>query len=246
MPKELSNDELIAGAAGIGRLLYTFDRAAWVSSDALTAVIPREQLTGSGGYVVETLDARMLRVTYYRGSAAAAQAFFVADVREGKVTRHERLPRPVPLTAEQVILARAREAAATRAEELSYKPCTPLPFNTVVLPLVKDGPVAVYLMTAQQDVATFVMGGNYRIIVAPDGQVLTSRTYNVSCLNLTVPKLPAGATPVGFVVTHLLDPVPTEIHVFASYSLHMPVYVTTADKRVWLVQGSSITQSSVK
>ncbi len=47
-------------------------------------------------------------------------------------------------------------------------------------------------------------------------------------------------------VTHLLDPVPTEIHVFASYNLRMPVFVATADKRVWKVQGSDITLSAAK
>lgn len=211
VPSAPSNEQRIAEAASLGRLIYTFDRAAWVSSDALTATIPKDQLASVGGYVVEASDAQTLRVTYYRGSAAAAQAFFVADVRER-----------------------------------SYKPCTPFPFNTVVVPSRKGGPVAVYLLSAQQDAGTYPMGGNYRVIVASDGRVLASRPYSVSCLSLTVPKLPAGAKPVGCMVTHLLDPVPTEIHVFASYNLRMPVFVATADKRVWKVQGSDITLSAAK
>ena len=201
---------------------------------------------GIGGYIVEPADVQTLRVTYYRGSAAAAQAFFVADVREGKVVRKELFATSVALTANQVALARARDVAAERARERSYKPCTPLPFNTVVVPSRNGGPVAVYLLSAQQDAGTYPMGGNYRVIVAPDGTVLASRPYSVSCLSLTVPKLPAGAKPVGFMVNHLLDPVPTEIHVFASYSLRMPVFVATPDKRVWEVQGSKITLSSAK
>jgi hypothetical protein len=48
------------------------------------------------------------------------------------------------------------------------------------------------------------------------------------------------------VVNRLLDPVPTEIHVFASYSLRMPVFVATPEKRVWEVQGSKITLSAAK
>jgi hypothetical protein len=246
VPSNPSNEQRIVEAASLGRLIYTFDRAAWVSSDALTATIPKDQLAGIGGYIVEASDVQTLRVTYYRGSAAAAQAFFVADVRGGKVVRKELLATSVALTANQVALARARNVAAERARKRSYKPCTPLPFNTVVVPSRNGGPVAVYLLSAQQDAGTYPMGGNYRVIVAPDGTVLASRPYSVSCLSLTVPKLPAGAKPVGFVVNRLLDPVPTEIHVFASYSLRMPVFVATPDKRVWEVQGSKITLSAAK
>ena len=241
-----SDEQRIAETGSLGQLIYMFDRAAWVSSDALTAAIPKDQLTGVGGYVVEASDAQTLRVTYYRGSAAAAQAFFVADVRGGKVVRKELLATPLPLSPDQTVLARAREVAAQRARDRSYKPCTPFPFNTVVVPSRKGGPVAVYLLSARQDAGTYPMGGSYRVIVAPDGTVLASRPYSVSCLNLTVPKLPDGAKPVGFMVNHLLDPVPTEIHVFASYSLGMPVFVATPDKRVWEVQGRKITVSKAK
>ncbi|PNB46563.1 hypothetical protein C1X73_34510 [Pseudomonas sp. FW305-130] len=60
------------------------------------------------------------------------------------------------------------------------------------------------------------------------------------------PKLPPGATAEGFMTTHLLDPVPTEIHVFTSYNLHMPLFVGTAPKTVWVVKGSSITLAPIK
>lgn len=245
-PDVLSNEQRIADAAGLGRLIHAFDRAAWVSSDALTTAVPKEQLVGLGGYVVEASDAQTLRVTYYRGAAAVAQAFFVADVRGGKVVRQELLATPIALSADQMVLARAREVAAKRAHERSYKPCTPAPFNTVVVPSRRGGPVAVYLLSAQQDAGTYPMGGNYRVIVGPDGAILASRPYSVSCLNLTVPKLPAGAKPVGFMVNHLLDPVPTEMHVLASYNLRMPLLVATPEKRVWEVKGSSITLSAAK
>lgn len=240
-PTPRSTDQRVAESANLGRLLYTFDQAASVSSDALTAVAAQDIPTGLGGYVVEALDDEILRVTYYRGAAATAQAFFVADVRRGKVVRKDRLVQPVPLSADQAILARARDAAAARARDRGYTPCTPKPFNTVVLPSRKGGPVAAYLLSAQVTQGTFPMGGNYRVIVAPDGTVLASRPYSVSCLPMTAPKLPKGATPVGFMVAHLLDPVPTEIHVFASYRMRMPVFVSTPDGQVWRVEGSIIT-----
>ncbi|MGY2732510.1 hypothetical protein [Sphingomonas sp. UYP23] len=239
-------EQRIAQAVNVGRLIYLFDRAAWVSSDALTASVPKDQLTGAGGYVIELTDPQTLRVTYYHGAGAAARAFFIADVRTGQVVRKDVLATPVALSANQAILARARDVASARAVERAYKPCTPFPFNTVVLPSRNGGPIAVYLLSAMPDAATYPMGGNYRVIMASDGTVVASRPYSVSCLNVPVPKLPAGAKPVGIVVNHLLDPVPTEIHVFASYSLRMPVFVATPDKRVWEVQGSTITLAKMK
>jgi hypothetical protein len=233
--------ERVAQASSVGSLLYAFDRAAWVSSDALTAQVPQDRLTGLAGYIVEIAEAGVLRVTYYRGAAATADVMFVVDVRDGKVVRSELLAYPVRLLPAQARLARAREIAVKRARERNYKPCTKAPFNTVVLPSRDNGPVAVYLLSAQQKADTWPMGGNYRVIVAPDGAVLASRPYSVGCLNVTRPHLPAGAKPVGFIVSHLLDPTPTEVHVFASYSMHSPVFVTTPDKKIWKVEGRTIT-----
>lgn len=223
VPSAPSNEQRIAESANLGQTIYAFDRAAWIGSDALTASIPTDQLGSVGGYVVEASDARTLRVTYYRGSAVTARAFFVVDVRGGKVVRKELLATPVALSADQAVLARARDVAAERARERSYKPCTPSPFNTVVVPSRRGGPVSVYLLSAQQEARTYPMGGHYAVVVAPDGTVVASRPYSVSCLNLTVPKLPAGAKPAGFMINHILDPAPTEIHVFASYNLRMQI-----------------------
>lgn len=239
-------EQRIAQASDIGGILYAFDRAAWVSSDALTAAIPKERLGALGGYVVETVDPRILRVTYYRGAVADARAFFVADVRDGKVIRQDVLADPIPLTAAQMVLARAREVAAQRATERAYKPCTPFPFNTVVLPSRNAGPVAVYLLSAQQDAGSYPVGGHYRVVVGSDGKVLGSRPYSVGCLNMARPTLPAGATPVGVVVNHLLDPAPTELHVLASYNMRMPLFVSTREGRMWKVEGAKITPSDPK
>jgi hypothetical protein len=239
-------EQRLAQSSALGRMLYHFDRAAWVSSDALTAKVPKEKLAGAGGYIVEQADAQTLRVTYYRGGAADAQAFFVADVRGGKVVQDSLLAQPIALTPEQASLARARQIAVKTAQARDYKPCGARPFNTVALPSRKGGPVAVYLLTPQEKAETYPMGGNYRVIVASDGKVLAHRPYSVSCLNLPAPKPEGDATPVGLVVTHLLDPTPTELHVFASYSLGVPVFVATRDKKIWKVSGSEISPASLK
>lgn len=226
----------------LGRTLYTYDRAAWVSTDALAAVVPKENLSKIGGYVIERVDPDTLRATYYRGKGAAAQAFFSADVRDGKVLRSTLLTTPIPLTAEQAALVAAREAATAAAIQANDRPCTASPFNTVVMPTRPGGPILVYLLSAQVDRAAYPAGGHFRVIVGADGKVVARRPYTRSCIDLALsPPLPKGGKPVGAFVSHLLDPVPTEIHVFLSYAMRMPLFVGTPDKRVWRVQGDQIT-----
>ena len=236
-----STDQMVAQAGLIGGLLFTLDRAAWVSSDALTTSVPKDQMQAGGGYVVEAVDQQTLRATYYRGEGEAARAFFVADVQAGKVVSHRRLAEPVALTPHQLLLARARTGAADHARQNSFTPCTASPFNTVVLPSRNNGPIAVYLLSAQVDSASYPVGGHFRVVVSPEGKVLSSRAYSKSCINMALPKRSGGKTPAGLVVSHLLDPVPTEMHVFASFSLQLPLYVLTPDKRLWKVKGRDIT-----
>lgn len=234
-----SEQQRLADASIFGAMIYAFDRAAWVSTDSLMEVVPRDQLVGAGGYVIEPVDKDTLRATYFKGDAASARAFFVADVRGGKVVRHDILPEPAPLTPVQMILARAREIAKQEAGAKGYRPCTAAPFNTVVLPSVNGGPVTVYLLSPQVTNANYMMGGNYRVTIAPDGRIVGSRAFNTSCLNLKLPDRDEEKV-AGLFVSHLLDPVPTEIHVFASYSVQQPVFVLTPDKRTWQVRGRDI------
>ncbi|WP_293876433.1 MULTISPECIES: hypothetical protein [unclassified Sphingomonas] len=242
----VAHQQRLAQAAKIGGLLYLYDRAAWVSSDALAAKVTKDQLTGIGGYVVEPIDGQGLRVTYFRGKGVDARAFFHADVRDGKVVDSDLTVTPTPLTPAQSLLARARENAAAAAVRLGYKPCTAAPFNTVVLPSPNGGPSIVYLLSAQLDLRSYPIGGNYRVIVGADGAIVANRPYSVACLNVEIPSLPPKAKPVGVIVNHLLDPVPTEIHVFASYNLRMPVFVGTPDRQIWKVAGQTITPADVK
>lgn len=185
-----ANTRTLEAIGNTGATIFAFDKAAWVSTDALMETVPKEQLTGAGGYVIEPLGGGVLRATYFRGPAISAQAFFVADVKGGKVTRHELLVQPVPLPPDQMLLARAREIAKDTAHARNYQPCTPAPFNTVVVPMRPGGPVAVYLLTAQVTTKSYMMGGNYRVVIAPDGHVTNARPFNVSCLAQTKPKLP--------------------------------------------------------
>ena len=50
-----------------------------------------------------------------------------------------------------------------------------------------------------------------------------------------------GFRPMGMMVTHLLDPQPTEIHVFISLNTDSPLYVGTTENRyLWKVSKGRI------
>ncbi|MEA3063228.1 MAG: hypothetical protein QOJ94_3009, partial [Sphingomonadales bacterium] len=133
---------------------------------------------------------------------------------------------------------RAAALAAFAAKGLPR--CSKAPMNTVVLPpAAPDGPTYVYVMTPQTDSKIIPFGGHYRIAVAADGTVGEIRPFTNSCIAMPY-KPPHGATPAAMVITHLLDPVPTEIHVFASFVAGVPIMVITKDGRLWAVSGASI------
>jgi hypothetical protein len=72
--------------------------------------------------------------------------------------------------------------------------------------------------------------------VAPDGRITGSRAFTKSCITMAQPK-----NVTALVISHLLDPVPTEIHVFTSLSAGLPVYVAIPESnRVFAVAGDKI------
>jgi len=232
----------IARAAAIGSALFTLDRAAWVATDAAIAALTKEALQGEGGWVIEPAADRSAVVTFFRGDPAHAQAVFVATVREGKVVERRKIDAQTPLTPIQLRLAVARATATTTARVGNLSPCTPAPFNSVVLPsAAAEGPIAVYLLSAQLKAGEYPAGGHYRILIGADGKVAGERAFTRTCLTLATPALPKGAKPVGMFVNHLLDQTPTEIHVFTSLTARMPLFVGTPGGRVWQVAGTRIT-----
>ncbi len=237
----------VATTGSIGVILFALDRAAWVATDALKAKLPKDQLAGVGGWVVERGDVNgSLIVTFYRGEGDAARAIFVADVRKDKVQSSRLTPPDTALTPNQQRLARARSVASAEATARGYRPCTAAPFNTVVVPNTDPtAPVWVYLLSAQTSTGTFPIGGHFRVVVGADGKVAGSRPFSKSCLNMTPPRGPNGEKPAGLFVSHILDPLPTEAHVFSSLSAGLPLFVGTGD-RVWTVNGRAITMSDMK
>ena len=86
--------------------------------------------------------------------------------------------------------------------------------------------------------------GHSRATFSAAGALISQRRFTNSCLNVSnqpPPDLPAGESLASLVVTHLLDPIPTEIHVFMSIWTELPITVSTAEPhRAWQVTGDRI------
>lgn len=204
--------------AARGRLLFELDRAAWVGTDDMVARVADHRTAGLRGYIVER-DGPAYVVTFFGGPADAPVAFYRGQVENRRIVAREVFPasaRPA-LTPMQRRLAAAREAA----DRLGRRPCGRAPFNTVVIPPdAPDGPIDLYLLTPQVRDGEFPIGGHFRFTINADGSVAADRAFTRSCLLMPRPDRAAG-----LFVSHLLDPVPTEIHVFTSFAAGVPVFV---------------------
>jgi hypothetical protein len=228
-----------------GDLLFDIDRAAWVTTDDMIARLGGKRDIPIKGWVVErdgTAPGAFL-VTYFGDGPAGRVAWYVGHVRNRKVVTAEVYPegaRP-PLTPVQ---ARIADAVSLARAQTQFRPCTPANFNTAAIPPdTPDGPIDVYLLTAMTENGVYPMGGHYLVRVGADGKIVTTRPFTKSCLNMSQPPARSGSEPAALVVGHFLDPMPTEIHVFMSRWIGLPVYVATGQgkkPRVWAVEGPVI------
>lgn len=222
-----------------GRLIYAYDQATWHSTDELLKNVPQDKLPKAGGWVVEPQGPDVLRVTYFRVDDGAYSAMFRADMKSAQVASSHlyRAGEDVTLPASTLILAKTRMAAS---QVMQAKPrCTEGAFNTVVLPPRAPGATApVYLLSSMVTTGVYPFGGHYRLDVDADGQVRSERAFTKSCLNMDLSKLPPGGGGPG--VSHMLDPTPTEIHVFLALWTGKPLFVMTGQNSVWLVDGTGI------
>ena len=233
-PFAMSSEETdaVQEALDRGQTLYQYDQAAWHTTDALMEDIADPSGAGIRGWVVVPVEQGWL-VTYWRPEGDRYLGVYSAVWDgSGVIDRKVLGPGEAELSDEQVMLIKAG-----RVPDLStLTRCSDAPFNSVIMPSGKaSGSAFVYFLTPQISLDSVPMGGHYRFEVL-DGQVVDQRQFTKSCLFLGQP--PEGA-PKALMVTHLLDPVPTEIHVFSVYPAHLPIYVITAENHtIWAVEVS--------
>jgi hypothetical protein len=220
-----------------GRLLFELARAAQLTTQDLLTRVPDPTAAGVTGWVA-TPDGNTTTVTYYADGADGPVAVYRGQVTGGRVAARDVFTgadRP-PLTPTQRRMAAARRAV----EGLDARPCSG-DFNVFVIPPASEAaPVEVYKISPQPGRGRYPLGGHYLATVAPDGSIASTRSFTNRCLDVDAgapaTQLAGAPAPQPIAVTHLLDPLPTEIHVFLSLWMNRPLLVATGNpERLWTV-----------
>jgi hypothetical protein len=218
-----------------GTLIYYYDQAAWHGTDDMLAKVPDRSKIG--GWVVDgTPDS--LEIVFYDKDEADPHAVYVAQFHGAELVS-SRVLGPNDdrtLSPSRKAMVAAEHSAAKTLAESGVSRCVDKPFNTVILPPETPGaPTLVYFLTPQTSNRRYPFGGHYLIPVAADGTPGKVRAFAKSCGELDAGK--AGDKSAALVVSHLLDPTPTEIHVFTMFAAQLPLYVITAqNQRMWAIE----------
>jgi len=103
--------------------------------------------------------------------------------------------------------------------------------NVAVIPgATAADPVSIYVMTPQTENGIWPLGGHHRIDVK-ESRIVSQRAFTKSCVNLGGAK--KNEVPLTMAVTHLLDPIPTEIHAFTVQTSGVPLNVGTSDGSIF-------------
>jgi len=219
-----------------GDLLYAYDQSAWHVTDAALAAIPKSSLNLLRGYVVTPAEGGY-RTTFYGGDAGSHYRIYSAIWLNGSISRPELVAsdKREPITADEERLIAAKTLALANLDGMTT--CTDAKLNSAVIPgATSQDPISVYILTPPTKKDVIPMGGHLRLDVK-DGAVVAKRGFTRSCIELAKPRSSKKqGTPVAMMITHLLDPIPTEIHAFAVHSAGLPMFVSTPDGALYSVE----------
>ncbi|HZF95481.1 MAG TPA: hypothetical protein VEZ20_11495, partial [Allosphingosinicella sp.] len=214
-------------------------RAGQLTTQDMLARVTNPSGAGIAGWVATPEANGTMTVVYYAETPAGPVAVYRGQVAGNRIASRDVFTgadRPA-LTPVQRRMAAARAAVAN----LDRQPCGGT-FNVFAIPpAAADGAVEVYKLSPQTQRGKYPLGGHFLATVAADGTVSAPRAFTNRCVDLDAPTELAGTQPRPLAVTHLLDPLPTEIHVFLSLWMNRPLLVATGEpERLWTVSRGRI------
>jgi hypothetical protein len=242
----LTRTQLAALDAAVvrGRTLAAIARGGQVATQDMLARVPNPDAAGITGWIAEP-EGNAVTVTFYAAGAdgAAPVAVYRGSVLGTRVVSRETYVSPEgrpALTALQRRMAAARHVA----EGTDHHACGADEFNYfVVPPTTPEGPIDVYQMSPQSQRGHFPIGGHFKTTVNVDGSIAATRGFTNSCLDVATVDPAPGAQPEPIAVTHLLDPLPTEVHVFLAIWTRHPLVVVAGDpQRLFAVTDDRIAE----
>jgi len=141
------------------------------------------------------------------------------------------------LTEMQSAMFNARQLALDSVENVCAEA-----YNTAVIPRAGQSGWLAYALAATSDPNLILIGGHCRTTVSADGRtVLGRRSFGKDCMVLRKPQKGTPQAEVeAYAVGRVPDRTPTEIHVFLNLLYGKPLYVVTADRRLWYIDGGKI------
>jgi hypothetical protein len=240
-PLSRAQRNALEAAARRGRLLRAIAGAGIVATQDMLSRVSDPAGAGISGWLAEP-EGNAVTVTFYADGDGSAppRAVYRVTILGGRATAREVFlaGNSPPLGGHLARMAAARKAT----EALDHRPCGGEGFNVLVVPPAgADAPVDVYQISPQTERGQYPLGGHFKTTVASDGSVVSTRGFTNACVNVAAAEPTPGVIPRPIAVTHLLDPLPTEIHAFLSLWTGHPLLVVAGDpQRLFAVTGEGI------
>lgn len=215
----------------LGRTLYEQDRRVAIASELVheNFDVETERMVG---YVTAGTPERLV-VRYLRPAGDGLEVV-VDAVFEDLLLPALVQPKDPGVTPSELAQARARRQAA---EDLASR-CDGR-YNTLAVPDPDGSGIVVYGIAASADPAKVMVGGHVRFRFSADGRTLrASEPLSTSCASTTREELGKAATSdgrEGLAIRNVLSDTPLESHVLLSLLYDVPLYVVTADLKMWKV-----------
>jgi hypothetical protein len=223
--------EQLALATATGRELHRRDMIAWWASDVAVPNFSPEELEHMRGWLLDADDPSAVHFLIEIDGELFTRLLVRCVGTGPEGCEPELLSEPAPISERNRAQQRALASAATHPE---FVPTSDR-YNHVVIPAGDSG-WSVYLIAATVEPNLMMFGRHYRFSISPDGnQVLQWRAFTESALVVERAQLPPDATLTAVAVSHLLDDVPTEMHVWAALNYHTPLAVVTGRDTMWMI-----------
>jgi len=195
-----------------GRMLAEYDAAAWHSTDAVKALKPEE---GKGGrYVARKVDAKWV-VVYGRVNESRDKFLITYQATATETPEQFNVKKYDPPQEDTAFYLSAAKAIETALGAFTGEK---RPYNAAVLP-AKSGQLYVYIYPASTETDVYLIGGDARYLVSPDGlTILETRQLHKSIIEYK-DFTKSGKAKEGWQAemgmhNHILDDVPEDTDVF--------------------------------
>jgi hypothetical protein len=195
-----------------GRMLAEYDAAAWHSTDAVQALKPEKGKLGR--YIAQKVEAKWV-VVYGRLNEARDKFLITYEAAATATPDQFDVKKYDPPQEDRAFYLSAARAIDTA---LAVFTAEKRPYNAAVIP-AKSGQLYVYVYPARTQADVYVIGGDARYLVSPDGlTIVETRQLHKSILEYKDPTKSKKAkegwqTEMG-VHNHILDDVPEDTDVF--------------------------------